>query len=555
MKKRIFRSMFLACLITLFLTIVFVVSVLYARSTAEIKNEVVAETLYISKAVEVLDDDQVAFGNYIIPVGKESKNRITLISNDGTVLYDNFASSENLDNHLSRPEVESAVQNGWGDSTRFSDTLNEKTYYYAMLLDNGNILRVACTTKSALGIMGDAIVWIILIFIFVLIAAAVIAQLLTKTIIKPINKLNLNDPLSNDTYEELSPLLLRMEKQGKEIEKQISLLCAQQKEFDEITGSMSEGLVIFGKNGSVLSANNSAKKILGSDTGHSYLQLCRNVDYIKTVESALRGVAVNTKMNADGRTYQLSANPVSDNAQSYAAILFIVDITEREQSEKIRREFSANVSHELKTPLTSIMGYAEIVENGIAKSEDVPRFAGMIRTEAARLLTLIEDIIKLSRLDEGGLLHEFEPVDLSALCRSIIGELSQKAKDVNVMLSFEGEKAIVLGVKSVLHEMIYNLCDNAITYNNKGGTMVVSLTKRDGKTVLSVSDTGIGIDPEHQSRVFERFYRVDKSHSKQTGGTGLGLSIVKHGALLHGAKLTLASKLGEGTIITIEFAQ
>ncbi len=552
MKKRIFRSICISSLIVLLLTSVLISSVMYRNSAEQLKREVINEMLYVRIAVEMSDNNSFA---YISAVGEESKNRITLISPEGVVLYDNSASTESMDNHLYRPEVQSAFKTGYGEVTRLSDTIGEETYYYAVKLSDGNVLRVACTIKTAFGIMGRSSSFIILIIIGILIISIVIARNITNSIINPINSLDLDKPLSNDTYEELSPLLNRMDKQSKKISQQLSELTAQQKEFDYITGSMNEGLIIFGENGRILTANKSARTMLGNNTGSSYLELCRDPDYIKTVEAALSGLSMNARLEKRGRIYQLSANPVEERSKTYAAVLFMVDITDKERGEKMRREFSANVSHELKTPLTSILGYAEIIGNGIAKKEDVPRFANKIHSEAARLLSLIEDIIRLSRLDEGEIQQNFTPVDLGIVCKTVISELSEKAKAQRVDVTFEGIAAQIQGSESVLHEMIYNLCDNAIVYNKEKGRVKVKVSSDKGKTVLSVSDTGIGIAPEDKERIFERFYRADKSHSKNTGGTGLGLSIVKHAALIHGGKITLESKLNSGTTVTIIFDQ
>ncbi|MFA7673979.1 MAG: ATP-binding protein [Clostridia bacterium] len=552
MKRKIFWSILFASVIIMLLTASAIIAIMYGNTANEVKNEVKAETMYIAQALEALDNSGVAIHDYIISVGNESINRITLISSDGFVMYDNYAWVENLDNHLSRPEVISALETGSGENTRLSDTLGEKTYYYAVKLENGNILRVAVTTKSILGLMRNFVVWFILISICVLIVAIMAAWLLTDTIIKPINRLDPNDPLSNDTYSELSPLLSRMEKQKNEISRQFNEMNEKQKEFDFITGGMSEGLVIFGNNGSVLSANKSAKKILGGD-GRFYTELCRDIHYLKVIDDSLHGKPAVTKMIKDNLVYQLSANPVEGRSKSYASVLFIVDITEREKAEKMRREFSANVSHELKTPLTSIMGYAEIISNGIAKKSDIPQFARQIHSEAERLLSVIEDIIKLSRLDEQDLKQEFTNVELSALCRSIITQLTEKASQSGITMTFTGDPVEISGFRPVLHEMIFNLCDNAINYNKPNGEVAVTLVRLDNTVSISVSDTGIGIAPEHQKRVFERFYRVDKSHSKETGGTGLGLSIVKHGAMLHDAEIILESKPDSGTTITLNF--
>jgi two-component system phosphate regulon sensor histidine kinase PhoR len=380
-----------------------------------------------------------------------------------------------------------------------------------------------------------------------------IARLLTKAVVKPINKLDLDNPLSNDTYEELSPLLLRMEKQKKEIKTRMDELTKTRDDFNFITDNMSEGLVIFSEKGYVLASNKSANKILGISQKQYYLESCRDSSYIELIESSLNGKPHTAKINRSGYTYQLFASPVKEESKNFATVLFITDITEKDQAEQRRKEFSANVSHELKTPLTSILGYAELISKEIAKKEDIPRFGELIHREAARLLQVIEDIIKLSKLDEADLIKEFEDVRLDELCLTVINDLKQKALGYKVKCSFEGQKTIIKGYFPILYEMIYNLCDNAIVYNKAEGSVILTLEKNDNKAVLTVADTGIGIPQEHLPRVFERFYRVDKSHSKDTGGTGLGLSIVKHAASLHDAKIDISSKINKGTRISIYF--
>lgn len=550
MKKRIYLSICLASLITLVLTLFFSARVMYRNMYGEVKSEVGNEAEYIAIAAENMDEK--VLGGYIEETGKRLKNRITFIAADGTVLFDNYASADSMENHLDRPEIKDAFEKGTGEITRSSSTLGEQTYYYAVRLKSGDILRIAKTTRSVGGLIGSSAVWLVIIAAAVAVVAVITAKLLADSVIKPINELDLNDPVSNVTYEELSPLLTRMDKQNKEISAQIEKLSEQKRELGYITGNMTEGLVIFGKDGTVLTANASAVKILGNEGAAEYLELCRYPEYISAVESALGGKAADSKLHKDGRVYRMTVNPVEDS-EKYGAVLFLVDITETESAEQMRREFSANVSHELKTPLTSIMGAAEIIENGIAKKEDIPHFAGQIHSEASRLLTLIQDIIRISRLDENDVTPEFEQVGLEKVCRTVAAELACKADDRGVTVNIKGGSVTVNGVRSILHEMIYNLCDNAIAYNKKGGSVNMILSEENGEKVLSVEDTGIGIAPEHQARVFERFYRVDKSRSKETGGTGLGLSIVKHGAILHNATVSLESEPGKGTKITVRF--
>ena len=552
MTKRVFQSIFLCAAVTLILTAVFTTLFQYRTTRENLQTQIEEEATYISEAFNTVESG--ARTSLFSRIGKISQNRITWISESGEVLYDNRADAGSMDNHLSRPEVSEAASNGAGESERDSATRKTETLYYALRLSDGSLLRIAAESASLWGILGDTYSPLLLIAAVVLLLAGLIAFVLTRAIVRPFNTLDLKHPLENKTYDELSPLLRRLDKQNQESHEQVRLLTARQEEFDLITSGMQEGLVIFSKDGTVLSANAAARAILSGETGGSYLQLCREKHYLSVVESALAGKAKTKKMKQGGRVYTLTATPVQNSLAGNAAVLFIVDITDSELSEKMRREFSANVSHELKTPLTSILGYAEIIGNGLAEESDIPKFADRIHKEAARLLTLIEDIIKLSQLDEDELRAEFVPVELSELCQNVLQELSQKAEKAGVTLHFSGSEQTVSGFEPSLYEMIYNLCDNAIAYNKPGGSVNVSLEKTpEDKIRLTVRDTGIGIAEEHLGRVFERFYRVDKSHSKETGGTGLGLSIVKHAALMHDAELSIESTPQVGTTVQILF--
>lgn len=552
MTKRVFQSIFLCAAVTLILTAVFTTLFQYRTTRENLQTQIEEEATYISEAFNTVESG--ARTSLFSRIGKISQNRITWISESGEVLYDNRADADNMDNHLSRPEVSEAASNGAGESERDSATRKTETLYYALRLSDGSLLRIAAESASLWGVLASTYSPLLLIAAVVLLLAGLIAFVLTRAIVRPFNTLDLKHPLENKTYDELSPLLRRLDKQNQESHEQVRLLTARQEEFDLITSGMQEGLVIFSKDGTVLSANAAARAILSGETGGSYLQLCREKHYLSVVESALAGKAKTKKMKQGGRVYTLTATPVQNSLAGNAAVLFIVDITDSELSEKMRREFSANVSHELKTPLTSILGYAEIIGNGLANASDIPKFADRIHKEAARLLTLIEDIIKLSQLDEDELRAEFVPVELSELCKSVLQELSQKAEKAGVTLHFSGDEQTVSGFEPSLYEMIYNLCDNAIAYNKPGGRVNVSLEKTpENKIRLTVRDTGIGIAEEHLGRVFERFYRVDKSHSKETGGTGLGLSIVKHAALMHDAELSIESTPQVGTTVQILF--
>ena len=552
MTKRVFQSIFLCAAVTLILTAVFTTLFQYRTARENLQTQIEEEATYISEAFDTVESG--ARTSLFDRIGKISQNRITWISESGEVLYDNRADAGSMDNHLSRPEVSEAASNGAGESERDSATRKTETLYYALRLSDGSLLRIAAESASLWGVLASTYSPLLLIAAVVLLLAGFIAFVLTRAIVRPFNTLDLKHPLENKTYDELSPLLRRLDKQNQESHEQVRLLTARQEEFDLITSGMQEGLVIFSKDGTVLSANAAARAILSGETGGSYLQLCREKHYLSVVESALAGKAKTKKMKQGGRVYTLTATPVQNSLAGNAAVLFIVDITDSELSEKMRREFSANVSHELKTPLTSILGYTEIIGNGLAEESDIPKFADRIHKEAARLLTLIEDIIKLSQLDEDELRAEFVPVELSELCKSVLQELSQKAEKAGVTLHFSGGEQTVSGFEPSLYEMIYNLCDNAIAYNKPGGSVNVSLEKTpENKIRLTVRDTGIGIAEEHLGRVFERFYRVDKSHSKETGGTGLGLSIVKHAALMHDAELSIESTPQVGTTVQILF--
>ena len=545
MRKRVFGSIFLTSLVTLLLTAGLLLLAVHAGLTNDMRERLVTESSYLS-AVDNIREELEEFG----PVYAD---RLTLVAQDGTVLYDNRTDASEMENHAVRPEIAAAEKNGTGEDNRLSETLSKQTFYYAVRLKNGDVLRISATADSVFGALSSASPWIVLIILLALLVAALLAGWLTGLFLKPIETLDLHDPLKGEGYDELSPLLHRMDKQNRKIHAQMDELQRRQAEFDDITARMDEGLVLFSSKGMILFANHAARALFPHDSAEgSYLTLCRDANYIHVVEQALDGKGAHGKLERDGRIYELTASSVEENSAWHAAVLLIVDVTERENAEQQRQEFTANVSHELKTPLTSIMGYAEIIAGGIAKPEDVAPFAGKIRTEAQRLLALIEDIIHLSRLDEGGEVA-FEPVDLSALCETVRDRLQSKAAGKGIALHIEGEPVTVSGQRRTLEQMIFNLTDNAINYNKPQGSVTLTTGTENGRPFVQVADTGIGIAPADQQRVFERFYRVDKSHSKMTGGTGLGLSIVKHGAALHNAEVELKSTLGEGTQIRLLF--
>ena len=547
MRKHVFGSIFLTAFVTLALTAGLLLAAVYSGLSHDVEERLASECALI-EPIAVGQDSQLK------TLGAHYADRITRIAADGTVLFDNQSDPNLMGNHGDRPEVREALKTGVAQEERLSDTLSQKTYYYASRLDDGTVLRIATTADSSFGALKTVSPWIVLIVLLALLVAALLASWLTHVFLGPILTLDLRDPLKNAAYDELSPLLQRMARQNRQIDTQMEELTRRAAEFDDITARMAEGLVLFSADGDILFANRAVCALFPNDKAEgSYLRLCRDPAYVKVVEQALRGESARGQLERDGRIFSLTASSVAGEGRGHAAVLFVVDVTEREQAEQQRREFSANVSHELKTPLTSIMGYAEIMENGVARPEDMSRFAGKIRSEAGRLLSLIEDILRLSRLDEGNVRAGFEQVELNAMCCGVRDRLLTKAAENHVTLTAAGTPVTVSGQRQTLEQMAFNLCDNAIAYNQPGGTVTISTGTENGAPFLRVADTGIGIAPADQARVFERFYRVDKSHSKLTGGTGLGLSIVKHGAALHDARIEMESTLGEGTTITVRF--
>jgi two-component system phosphate regulon sensor histidine kinase PhoR len=530
-------------------------SVLYNTFLSELKKGVKNDAAYIQTAMLISPDDAVTVAEKM-PYTNDLC-RITLLAKDGTVLYDNTTPPAAMENHIGRPEILSALQYGAGQALRFSNTIQKQTYYYAVMLNDSVVLRVSRTTESVWGALVHCLLLGLLIIPVITIAAAMLAGSRTRRIVGPINALDLENPLANDTYEELSPLLGRIERQNRQIKTQMSQLRKKQDEFYAITDNMREGLILLDENSFILSINRSACSLFSvndkSYISRHILTIERSLDWKNAIEQASRGVHSEALLEKNDRYYQVLASPVFHEGALASVVLLIVDITEKHMAEQMRKEFTANVSHELKTPLQSICGYAEIINNGLVKAKDVPRFIDRIHSESRRLITLVEDIIRLSRLDEGGEELPKESVDLLRLAQETAKRLEPVAQERGVTVTVQGENAEVFGVRQLLGEMLYNLCDNAIKYNNPNGSVSLSVRQTGDAVLLEVEDTGIGIPKEHQSRVFERFYRVDKSHSKETGGTGLGLSIVKHAALFHHAQINLESSVGIGTIITVSF--
>ena len=551
MRKKIFKNMCLLALVTILLSSLLVTIVYYANSDARMKSEVREETRFVRGAVELSGQDYLA-------TVENTANRITLIDTDGTVLYDNQADPATMENHSDREEFQEASTAGAGEATRISDTIAEQTFYYAVKLQNGQVLRVAATTDSVFAAVLAVLPWILGVEVLVAVCTVLFSNFLTKKIVAPINRLDLDHPADNEIYDELSPLLGKISRQNEVIAQQMKSLREKQEEFTSITENMSEGFLVLDKNTDILSYNTSALRLLGAEAvpaeSHvSALALNRSAGFRSAVDGALAGKRSEQLVRQGGRCCQVMANPVLRDGEVEGAVVVILDITEREERENLRREFTANVSHELKTPLTSISGFAEIIKNGIVKPEDIPRFAGNIYEESQRLVTLVDDILNLSRLDEADVQLEREDFDLSSLARDVAGRLKASAKKNGVVITVIGDKAEINGVKSIVDEMVFNLVDNAVKYNKQNGRVTVTVDSSSDGTALTVTDTGIGIPQADVDRVFERFYRVDKSHSKEIGGTGLGLSIVKHGAAFHNAKVSLQSTEGEGTTVRLVF--
>lgn len=548
MTKKIFDSIIAVAGAVLLSSALIIMGCLYSYFEEVRENGLKDELELSAAAVEdsgIRYLEKVRFGRY----------RLTWIAADGTVLYDTAADAQNSENHLERAEVKRAMQAGEGWSNRYSDTLLEKTIYYARRMDDGTVLRISVSSATAgllaLGMLQPVLIVAAIAFIL----SGILAGRLSKRIVRPLDQLDLEEPLENETYEEIAPLLNRIHRQRHEIQSQLKKLQQREDEFAQITSSMKEGLVLLDRQGTILSINPAADRIfaLKQDcTGADFLTVCRDHEMGMCMKRAMETGHAEIQQSRQGREYQFDVSRIESDTEAAGAVLLIFDTTEKVQAERSRREFTANVSHELKTPLQGIIGSAELIENGMVKQEDLPRFIGHIRKEASRLVTLVGDIIRLSQLDEQPELVK-ETVDLLELAQEAAENIKALAQERGIKIRVSGEQAKVFGVRKLLYEILYNLCDNAVKYNTDGGTVEVTATCSQGQAVVTVEDTGIGIPPEHLNRVFERFYRVDKSHSKASGGTGLGLSIVKHAAAYHHGKIGLQSEVGKGTRIWVEF--
>lgn len=548
MTKKIFQSILLVAGCVLLASLLIIMGFLYDYFGGVEKNQLRDELSLAAAAVEDGGTD------YLSQLTAD-RCRLTWIAADGSVLYDTKTNAESLENHASRAEVSQALATGTGESTRYSSTLMEKTMYYAQRLDDGTVLRISISRATVGMIAVGMIQPLLIVLIVALILSGLLARRLSRRIVDPLNSLDLEHPLDNDAYEELSPLLKRIHRQHVEIQMQLRELREKTDEFTQITGSMREGLVLLDEHGSILSISAAAQALFGADAqcvGRDFLTIERSHEISAAIQAAAADGHSEVRAERAGRVYQFDISRITSDGKFLGTVILAFDITEQEFAERNRREFTANVSHELKTPLQGIIGSAELIENGMVKPEDLPRFVGHIHAEAARLVTLIDDIIRLSQLDEGDAMPT-EPVDLLAVSQEAAENLHDAAAARNVTVSVTGQPAVLPGVRRLIYEIVYNLCDNAIKYNRDGGRVDVTVAADAGGSSITVADTGIGIAPEHQARVFERFYRVDKSHSKASGGTGLGLSIVKHAVQYHHGRIELESTPGTGTTIRVVF--
>ena len=552
MTRKIFQSIIAVVISVLLLSLALITGVLYNHFETTMLDQLRTTAQFAEQGVE---QEGMAYFDSL-----HAQNcRVTWIAADGTVKYDNRSNPKTMENHADRQEVREAMENDSGTSVRRSSTLSEHTMYYAKRLSDGTVLRLSMSQRSVLFLMGGMLSPLVFIFLAACLLAGVLSYRVSKKIVKPLSEIDLKHPEQVETYDELSPFLQRIAAQNREIDARMAEIRKQQQEFSMITENMSEGLFVVDRNYQILSYNKSAMQIFGMDPRQEHenlLAVNRSEGFRNAVDSALKGRHTQENLELNGRVYQIIANAVCqpDFAEDMVgAVILVLDVTEKEAQEQYRREFTANVSHELKTPLTSISGIAEIIRNGIVKPEDIPHFAGKIYDESQRLITLIGDIIKLSRLDENQVPMERETVDMLEMARDVVQQLSSVARKNGVTLVANGTHGQVQGVRQVLGEMVYNLCENAVKYNRAGGRVWVDVKQVADHVVLRVKDTGIGIPAAEQGRIFERFYRVDKSHSKAVGGTGLGLSIVKHGAALHHATISVSSEPEQGTEITLTF--
>ena len=546
MTSKIFRSIFATSIVVLLATLVIITSFLYDYFTNIQINQIKDELSIASVGIE-------QSGEAYLEKLKSDNFRLTWVDSDGTVLFDSQADKAAMDNHLDREEITEAFETGKGSSSRRSATLTEKTLYEAVLLSDGTVLRISVKRASGFILLLGMMHPVIIVIIIAVIISAVLANKMSKRIIEPLNKLDLDNPTENDAYEEIAPLLSRIHKQNMKIERKAAELNRRKYEFELITKNMREGLVLLDKNRNILTVNSAAMTIFNTDencVGKEFLTINRRHEITSAIEKTLTDGHSEIRAMLGEKEYQFDISRIETDGETVGAVVLAFDITEQADAERLRREFTANVSHELKTPLQTITGSAELIENGLVKQEDMPRFVGHIREEATRLVMLVEDIIRLSQLDEQSEMQK-ENVSLYDIAKEVYGVLHDSADKKDIELLVSGDSGNVLGVNHLLFEVIYNLCDNSIKYTPDGGKVEVDILETEKEVTVKVSDNGIGIAPEHHARIFERFYRVDKSHSKKSGGTGLGLSIVKHSVQYHGGKISFQSEENKGTAVTV----
>ena len=548
MTKKIFHSILLVACTVLLACYLVILTSLNDYFTSLRKSQLKTQLSFASTAVE---DEGIEYLKNL----ENGEYRLTLIDTDGTVLYDTNADAATMENHSDRREFQEAFLSGYGESHRYSRTLTEQTYYFAKKLSDDRVLRISTSQVTIVSLLLGMLQPLLVITFLAILLSVFLAKRASRNLVKPLNNLDLNDPLSNDVYEELSPLLRHMAQQNKQIALQMDELSRSQNEFNAITSNMSEGLIVLNKDGVVVSLNTAARKIFEAEEdsiGKDFLTIDRTPEISRAIKETLSGKKQELEYEKNGRNYDLCINQIVEKDEVIGVLLLAIDNTEKIQAEQKRREFTANVSHELKTPLQSIIGSADLIESGLVKPEDMPRFIGHIKTDAARLVSLVSDIIRLSQLDENTEMN-WENVDALSIAKEALEMVGPIAESRNISLTIKGEPAPLTSVHKLLYDIIYNLCDNAVKYNKEGGFVKVNVKTAGDKVQVAVSDNGVGIAPADQSRVFERFYRVDKSHSRESGGTGLGLSIVKHAVAYLKGSISLESTLGKGTTITISF--
>ncbi len=548
MTKKIFHSILLVACTVLLACYLVILTSLNDYFTSLRKSQLKTQLSFASTAVE---DEGIEYLKNL----ENGEYRLTLIDTDGTVLYDTNADAATMENHSDRREFQEAFLSGYGESRRYSRTLTEQTYYFAKKLSDDRVLRISTSQVTIVSLLLGMLQPLLVITFLAILLSVFLARRASRNLVKPLNNLDLNDPLSNDVYEELSPLLRHMAQQNKQIALQMDELSRSQNEFNAITSNMSEGLIVLNKDGVVVSLNTAARKIFEAEEdsiGKDFLTIDRTPEISRAIKETLSGKKQELEYEKNGRNYDLCINKIVEKDEVIGVLLLAIDNTEKIQAEQNRREFTANVSHELKTPLQSIIGSADLIESGLVKPEDMPRFIGHIKTDAARLVSLVSDIIRLSQLDENTEMNR-ENVDALSVAKEALEMVGPIAESRDISLTIKGEPAPLNSVHKLLYDIIYNLCDNAVKYNKEGGFVKVDVKTAGDKVQVAVSDNGVGIAPADQSRVFERFYRVDKSHSRESGGTGLGLSIVKHAVAYLKGSISLESTLGKGTTITVSF--